>query len=206
MTNRPDVDSTPILAGKTIPLSLLSSDDEQRAGIRVTRAEFSKMMGCSRQAVTDWVQSGRISVGADGRFDPRQAVTSLLRTGDPSRIRAKVLEPLTRELGAMSNRISGLEEQLALADEEIRFQMESADGFSEVFSRLESLIADEWSAISELPENDGKAVLLDWLSRALTYGTSQAGTFADRARDIENEEGAGFSDYISAIEEGRRPG
>ena len=64
MTNRPEIDQAPILAGKTLPLSLLSSDDEQRAGIRVTRAEFAKMMECSRQAVTDWVQSGRIAVGA----------------------------------------------------------------------------------------------------------------------------------------------
>lgn len=198
MTNQPDIDSLPILAGKTLPLSLLSSDDEQRAGIRVTRAEFAKMMGCSRQAVTDWVQAGRIAVGADGRFDPRQAVTSLLRTGDPSRIRAKVLEPLTRELGAMTHRIGELEEQLQAASARITeleseladvienadFYEVSADEFCSLFNNLKDRITNEWEALHALPREEGKAVILEWLSLGLQFGPEFAGLFSDVASSI----------------------
>lgn len=190
MTNQPDIDSLPILAGKTLPLSLLSSDDEQRAGIRVTRAEFAKMMGCSRQAVTDWVQAGRIAVGADGRFDPRQAVSSLLRTGNPSRIRAKVLEPLTSELGAMTHRIGELEEQLQVANARItelesdlvdaidnaNFNEESAHEFCDLFNALEYRITNEWGALHALPQEEGKAAILQWLSLALHLGAVSAGS------------------------------
>lgn len=189
MTNRPDIDQAPTLAGKTLPLGLLSSDDEQRAGIRVTRAEFAKMMGCSRQAVTDWVQAGRIAVGADGRFDPRQAVTSLLRTGDPSRIRAKVLEPLTRELGALTNRIGELEDQLqaasarhadelATANENAEFHEGSAGEFVALFFALKDRIADEWEILFEMPPDHAKGVILQWLDLALSFGPDSAGSFS----------------------------
>ena len=214
MTNRPEIDQAPILAGKTLPLSLLSSDDEQRAGIRVTRAEFAKMMECSRQAVTDWVQSGRIAVGADGRFDPRQAVTSLLRTGDPSRIRAKVLEPLTRELGAMTHRIgeleeklqaacariAGLEAELEAAIEDADFQEGSAIEFCELFGALEDRVTDEWETLHALQPEESKAAILQWLHLALQFGADRAGSFSEVAcTAFGGEEGAGSTGPIAAI-------
>lgn len=214
MTIQPDIDSLPIMAGKTLSLSLLSSDDEQRAGIRVTRAEFAKMMGCSRQAVTDWVQAGRIAVGADGRFDPRQAVTSLLRTGNPSRIRAKVLEPLTRELGAMAHRIGELEEQLQAASARITelqseladvienadFHEGSAAEFCALFDALEDRIDSEWGMLYDMPPDDAKASILKWLSLALQFGAARAGSFSEVARAaLDGGEGAGATVPTSAI-------
>ena len=151
-------------------LELLSSEEEIRAGIRVTRAEFARMMGCSRQAVTDWVKSGRLTVGPDGRFDPRQAVASLLRTGDPARIRAKVLEPLVRDIGLRERRIHELEALLSESRENAMFHEGAASELLELFSTLKEQIAEKWAELRMLPADLGLSVFLDWLDHALQCG------------------------------------
>ncbi|MBK7416263.1 MAG: hypothetical protein IPJ38_15350 [Dechloromonas sp.] len=135
MTNRVDLNRCGDSPGKSFVLPFPSSDAEMQ-GIRVTRAEFSRMMGCSKQAVTDWVKSGRIVVGADGRFDPRQAVASLMRTGDLARIRAKVLEPLVRDITGRDREIARLRTELAAAKEEAEFHEASASEFVDLFDGL----------------------------------------------------------------------
>ena len=60
MANDLDFDLTKDLAGIPSTASLLSSNEQMLAGIRVTRAQFARMMGCSRQAVTEWVNAGRL--------------------------------------------------------------------------------------------------------------------------------------------------
>jgi len=73
--------------------------DLDRCGIRMTRADFSRFLGVSKQAVGDWVRDGKITLGADGLLNPRQAVQQLMRNTDPTRIRSKVLAPLVRDMG-----------------------------------------------------------------------------------------------------------
>lgn len=183
MTNHPDNDTASFFPGKQPGLDLLSSDDEERAGIRVTRAEFSRMMGCSRQAVTDWANAGRIVVGADGRFDPRQAVASLLRTGDPARIRAKVLEPMVRDIGKRDQRIADLEAQLAAANEQKDFNQAVGDEYQELFEAFDGALAVEWSDLLEHPAGASLAALRSWLETALQYGASNAGSLIDHLAD-----------------------
>ena len=142
--------------------SLLSSDDQLLAGIRVTRAQFAKMMGCSRQAVTDWVQSGRVVVGPDGRFDPRKAVADLLRTGDPARLRARVLQPLAEEISAYRARIVALEAALGESlikcqdrCDDLRDQVEFVEGANEelheIFRELTVQLPCVFTQLAEMP-------------------------------------------------------
>jgi small-conductance mechanosensitive channel len=92
-----------------------------RSGLRLTRAEFARFLGCSKQAVGEWVTAGKITLGVDGRLDPRQAVAQLLRNSDPARLRTKVLAPLVRDLGAHRRQIAELEARLAAAEERAEF-------------------------------------------------------------------------------------
>jgi hypothetical protein len=105
MTTRLNDDKTPLL-----PLG--HDHAELRSGLRVTRAQFARMMGTSRQAVTTWVKSGKITIGADGGLDPRVAIAQLLRHSAPARVRAKVLAPLIGELSALHHRVAELEAKL----------------------------------------------------------------------------------------------
>lgn len=187
MTIQPDDDTAGLFPVKNLSLALLSSDEAERAGIRVTRAEFSRMMECSRQAVTDWVQSGRIVVGADGRFDPRQAVASLLRTGDPARIRAKVLEPLVRDIGQRDRRIADIETKLASALENAEFYQESTLEILATLDAFQQILATEWEFLRAAPAEDGLASVLSWLVVARQIGPVSAGSLRNHLPMIEEE-------------------
>lgn len=113
MTFTPALDRSPMLP--------FDPGEIDRFGIRVTRAEFARLLGCSKQAVGEWVTAGKITLGADGRLDPRQAVAQLLRNSDPARLRARVLAPLVRDVVALQRRIAELEARLTAAEERAEF-------------------------------------------------------------------------------------
>jgi len=112
---------TPKLTPDRAPLLPFDPAEMDRSGLRLTRAEFARFLGCSKQAVGEWVTAGKITLGADGRLDPRQAVKQLLRNSDPARLRAKVLAPLVRDVGAYQRRIAEIEVRLAAAEERAEF-------------------------------------------------------------------------------------
>ena len=208
MPNLLELDPKHELPGIPAPASLLSNSDELVAGIRVTRAQFAKMMGCSRQAVTEWVRAGRLTVGPDGRFDPRAAVASLLRTGDPARLRARVLQPLAAELQALRGRIVDLEAALGqalrtietertererLIDEAVEFYEGASGELLEIFDALREQIATAWPALSELPESAGSGIVIGWLDLAQQVGPERAGPIlAALAENGEGGEGCSF--------------
>lgn len=212
MPNLLEFDSKHELPGIPAPASLLSNSDELVAGIRVTRAQFAKMMGCSRQAVTEWVRAGRLTVGPDGRFDPRAAVASLLRTGDPVRLRAKVLQPLAAELQALRGRIVDLEATLGqalrtietertererLIDEAVEFHEGAAAELLDIFEALREQISTAWPVMSKLPENTGASIVIGWLDSALQVGPERAGPIlAALEEEGEGGEGCNIADSI----------
>lgn len=189
MTNFLNNDSVSGLAEIDPATSLLSSEHELTAGIRVTRAQFAKMMGCSRQAVTDWVSSGRLIVGSDGRFDPCKAVADLLRTGDPARLRAKVLRPLVDELATYRRKITEMEgliakmrlehHALSLENQELQedcsFYEGSANGFCELFNALTRQLPEHWSYLAALPPEEGLRIVMEWLNNSLMSNDSHVG-------------------------------
>lgn len=169
---------------KNLSLPLLSSDDAQMAGIRVTRAEFARIMECSRQAVTDWVKAGRIVVGVDGRFDPRHAVTSLLRTGDPSRLRAGVLEPLVRDIAGRDREIANLRARLVEMEEDRDFHRGAADEFLAVIRAIHEQVDFNWLDLRQIPAEKGKRVLLRWVELALNAAGDPGVMFDDLAENM----------------------
>lgn len=163
-------------------VGLLSGDHELMAGIRVTRAQFARMMNCSRQAVTEWVQDGRITVGPDGRFDPRRAVADLLRTGEPGKLRVMVLRPLIDEMTQCRNRIAALESELAelrSKNESLRedagFHEEAASELIALFDELRNQLETNWPELAALSHGEGLGVVDTWLQTALKNGVGAAG-------------------------------
>ena len=170
MTFNADSDAGAQPPGQTLPLGFASSSELEKAGIRVTRAEFSRIMGCSKQAVTDWVKSGRIIVGCDGRFDPRAAVSQLLRTGEPARLRLRVLAPLAKEIAAKDRLIASLQSELAEAKEEVDFHRTSATQLLRGQNALLARLAFEWDELKSREGVTAAALLTAWLDAAAQSG------------------------------------
>ena len=192
MTLAVDSDSNTKTLAETLPLDFASSSDLEKAGIRVTRAEFSRIMGCSKQAVTDWVRSGRITVGGDGRFDPRAAVSQLLRTGDPARLRLRILEPLAKELAAKERLIADLRRELAESREEADFERSAAVGLLRGQDALLERLADEWESLKLCDGRAAVGLIAAWLDAAAMAGGDPGLCInTENAAQTEDDQGQG---------------
>jgi hypothetical protein len=98
----------------TLPLSF-----EDVGNLRVRPAELARMLGVTRQSVSQWIQTGKLTLGADGRVDPAKATRQVIENSDPSRLRARVLRSAVEDVGTLRRRIADLEHQLAAADARI---------------------------------------------------------------------------------------
>lgn len=147
------------------PLLPFSGGDLDRSGIRLTRAEFSRFLGVSKQAVTDWVKSGKVVLGVDDRLDPRQAVSQLLRSGDPARLRSKVLAPLMKDVGALQQRIANLERDLARALENVDFYRISSLELIDIAKAFEIRLRMEWLVLREIDADTALAAIAAWLRK-----------------------------------------
>jgi hypothetical protein len=149
-------------APKTAPLPFADGELD-RFGVRVRPAEFARLMECTKQAVSDWVKSGKITLGPDGRLDPRQAVRQLLRTTDPARMRARVLQPLVRELEAQRRLVGELRLSLARAKEEAEFHQTASEELVDQWNALRGRLLAEWAALQKLPAGAAVSALEHWL-------------------------------------------
>jgi hypothetical protein len=141
-----------------------------RSGLRLTRAEFARFLEVSKQAVGEWVTAGKITLSQDGRLDPRQAVSQLLRNSDPARLRSKVLAPLVKNLGGLQRRIAELEAEVAYADEMADFNEEASLEFISQQDTLRQCLCDESVALAKLPADKVIAGVIAWLD-AVASGT-----------------------------------
>lgn len=161
--------------GNTPGLDLGLGDDYN---LRVLRSELARMLGVSKPTVSEWVKAGWITLGADGRIDPRQAVASLLRHRDPARIRSKVLAPLIadiagrdREIERQRQALEDLRQQLAAAKEDAAFEESSALGILGLLDDLKMRLRSDWEAMVALPGMQGPDAVAGWISCARFDGT-----------------------------------
>ncbi|MDO8413566.1 MAG: hypothetical protein Q7S51_07245 [Gallionellaceae bacterium] len=139
--------------------------DLDRSGLRLTRAEFARFLEVSKQAVGEWVTAGKITLGADGRLDPRQAVSQLLRNSDPARLRSKVLAPLARDVGILQKRVAELERDLASANEDVDFHEGASLELIEQQDTLRQHLENDRAELANLPAVQVIAGLLAWLGQ-----------------------------------------
>lgn len=98
--------------------------------VRLRPAEFARCIGVTKQSVSRWISDGKVTLGADGRLNPTAAMRQLLRTGDPGRIRARLVRQAFADMGdlrAQAVRADDLERKVALLEEQIEVERFSAD-------------------------------------------------------------------------------
>jgi len=110
--------------------------------LKVRPAEFARMVGVSRQAVSRMIARGTITLLPCGRLDPARATEELLRNSDPSRLRARVLKIAARTH-------ADLVEDIELQDRQIA-QLRAALAESERVWRARSSVCVHRDALGEL--------------------------------------------------------
>ncbi|MBA3033514.1 MAG: hypothetical protein KKF85_15420 [Gammaproteobacteria bacterium] len=143
---------------------MLPFDPQQvtRLGLRLLPAEFSRLMGTSKQSVSRWIKRGVISLGSDGRLDPREAVRQYMRHADPAKMRSAVMAPMLNEVGALQRSVAELETQLAAERANAEFESE-ANG--ELIAQVDALVrhlVDDWAELRALPASAATAAIDQW--------------------------------------------
>ena len=97
--------------------STLPFDQETLAqGIRVRPAQFARMCEVSKQAVSQWIAQGKITLYPDGTLDPAKAAREVINNSDPLRLRAKVFKAASSDVGALRKEIAALTQKLESAN------------------------------------------------------------------------------------------
>lgn len=149
MTVSPDTDKFRAAQGAQ-PALPFAKDELATNGPRLRPSELARLLGVSRQSVSEWIKAGKVKLGSDGRLDPRKAVADVLRAGDPARLRARVLAPLAAEIAALRARVAHLTHELAVCEEDRQFHEGAGSEMAEQIIKLESLVPS-------LPGIDGPA-------------------------------------------------
>ena len=106
--------------------------------VRLRPAEFARCIDVTKQSVSRWIKNGTVTLGADGRLNPTAAMRQLLRTGDPGRIRARLVRQAFADMGdlrAQAARADELGRKVALLEEQIEVERFSADQDYETLER-----------------------------------------------------------------------
>ncbi len=110
------------VVGRNGTQSLLPFDPADLMSVRVLPAEFSRMIGTTKQSVSRWIREGKLSLGVDGRLNPSAAMRQLARTCDPGRFRVRLIKQAVsdmRETTERAARADELEQELAAARREV---------------------------------------------------------------------------------------
>lgn len=171
--------------------SLLPFDPKQLLAMRVTRAEFARICGVSKQSVSVWVRKGWVSVGPDGRFDPLTAQRQLMSKADPARLKARVFREAMAPLGALHARIQSLETEV-VAERALRgsaiSRAELARRVCSFIDRLEAAADAYFDArVSQRGEE-----FLDLLTAEVLLDLDEAGLLAVRAMYADDSRETSF--------------
>jgi hypothetical protein len=158
--------------------SLLPFDPAQLTAVRVRPAEFARLCKVSKQAVSQWIRKGTISLEPDGRLDPALAARQVFERSDPAKIRARVfktasmsMDALRAELAAARARIAEVEAELA-CEREFRARCTiHQDDLAGHLYRLETVILESFHALVAASVEGNLGHAIERLVSLEFYGT-----------------------------------
>ncbi len=166
---------------------------EPEMGLRVTQAEFARIMGVSRQSVSKWVAAGKVRPDLDGRFCPKRAARTVLASTDPKKIRARILKDAAEDAASLRAEVDQLRETVDDSEANIR-------RLREVIARLErdqaeadrqmeitpEMLAIRWDDFAEMRHDERARAIAGVLDDALLSASLQVESEATaRALGIE---------------------
>lgn len=143
------------------------------AGLRLLPAELARFLGVSKQTVSRWIKSGKVTTGPDGRVDPVDAVRGVVASTDLDKLRARILRAAAVPVEAMRERVDRL--QAAVDGEPARrrlLQQQTRHACDlatlEALHRLNTAVAVRFDAAMRAHDDGGSVAVAAWLDSVAT--------------------------------------
>lgn len=108
--------------------SSLPFNPDDLSVVRLNQAQIAEIFGVSRQAVNQWIKTGKVSIFSDGTMDPVKVARELAKNSDPRRLKNKVFRQIQDETDSLraqvnqhANEIKRLNEQVATTKQRAAF-------------------------------------------------------------------------------------
>ena len=190
-------------APKTVEINALNEgqsplpfDERELLAVRLRPAEFARAIGVSKQSVSRWIQTDKVTLGADGRMNPNEAMRQLLRTTDPGRIRARLVRQAiddVADLRADAARAAVLEEELARVRAELKRLQDTSDQDYELleawFDAFRGAMIERAADLRNTPD---AAACVELITEILAYAMSSANPSDTDFVDLD----AAIADYL----------
>ncbi len=165
--------------------SLLPFDPADLMAMRVLPAEFSRMVGVSKQTVSRWIHNGTVTLGPDGRVDPYKASREVIRNTDPARLRARVFKHAVSSHAELQARVVELEAMQAdSARREQAIRWEERDKAAAAQFRFTVALVARFDEAVTAREAGTLDAWLDELEAVEVYGFTLEAYLADCAADV----------------------
>lgn len=128
--------------------SILPFDPAELVAMRVKPAQFARMSGVSKQAVSVWIKEGKVTLGPDGLLDPVVASRQVFERTDPARLRARIFRDAVAPYADLQKRVKELEEERGawLASRHLYMHQ---DEIAERIEALQNAVAFEFDRLAE---------------------------------------------------------
>ncbi len=146
--------------------STLPFDVADLMAVRVRPADFARMVGVTKQTVSQWIQHGKVTLGPDGKLDPNRAAKQVINNSDPSRLRARVLKGAVEDVGSLRKRMAQLEADLTKERQYLAESEEAYDWLESVFELYQKAILENEAALRQTNSASDFAALVEALASA----------------------------------------
>lgn len=144
------------------------ADAPELLKVRILPAEFARLLGVSKQTVSQWIKKGHVSINPlDGRLDVTTAVQQVLRNTDPGRLRARVLRQAVQDVQSLrlaaaeaDERVAAVQAQLDDAQRKIRHSNAYADDVDCLLDNVLKLLREREADFRASPDSAAWAELV----------------------------------------------
>ncbi len=106
-------------------------------------------------------------------------MASLLRTGDPARLRSRILEPVIREAADLRSQLAHCTAELAAAREDASFHEGASQELLDIVQALPAQLRSAWMLLESAGEDAALAAIQSWLDEAIRVGVSPSFALVD---------------------------
>lgn len=129
--------------------STLPFNPDEVSVVRLNQAQIAEIFGVSRQAVNQWIKTGKVSMFADGTLDPVKVARELAKNTDPSRLKNRVFRQIRDETDSLRAQVERQAQEIQC----LNAQMTTLRGRA-AFLLGELLVHAAWlNRFSDLVEN-----------------------------------------------------